>query len=160
MTMNRWVEISFDCLPLRSVGRLDIPIDASPAYRERCLRVKAALEKHGSHNTYFLYNAQCVYRLTNRDESGMIQFRFEGTVLTDDDDLRTKRCDLEVTLLRETCDWLTEPIVKWFTDTVAHSVAIEFDRYIEAGDLDQAKRRIEKLRAASDESGGYVGMYL
>ena len=28
--MDRWVEISFDCLPLRSVGRLDIPMDASP----------------------------------------------------------------------------------------------------------------------------------
>ena len=77
--MNQWVEISFDCLPLRSVGRLDIPLDASPKYRERCLRVKAALEKHGSHNTYFLYNAQCIYRLTNRDDVGMIQFTFEGT---------------------------------------------------------------------------------
>lgn len=158
--MNRWVEISFDCLPLRSVGRLDIPLDASPKYRERCLRVKAALEKHGSHNTYFVYNAQCVYRLTNRDDAGMIQFAFEGTVLTDDDDRRTQRCDIEVTLVRETCDWLTEPIVKWFSDTVTRSLAVEFDRYIEAGDLDQAKQRIEKLRAASDQSGGYVGMYL
>lgn len=158
--MNQWVEISFDCLPLRTVGRLDIPLDASPAYRERCLRVKAALEKHGSHNTYFLYNAKCTYRLTNRDDAGMIQFRFEGTVLTDDEDRHTQRCDIEVTLVRETCDWLTEPIVKWLTDTVARSVTVEFDRYIEAGDLEQAKQRIEKLRAASDQSGGYLGMYL
>jgi hypothetical protein len=30
----RYVEIVFDCLPLRSVGRLDIPIDASPKYRQ------------------------------------------------------------------------------------------------------------------------------
>jgi hypothetical protein len=158
--MNQWVEISFDCLPLRSVGRLDIPLDASPKYRERCERIKAALAKHGSHNSYYLYNANCTYRLTNRDDTGMIQFRFEGTVLTDDDDRRTKRCDLEVTLARETCDWLTEPIVQWFSGTVSRSAAVEFDRYIEAGDLDQAKERIEKLRAASDQSGGYLGMYL
>jgi hypothetical protein len=158
--MNRWVEISFDCLPLRSVGRLDVPLDASPKYRERCLAVKSALEKHGSHNTYYLYNAQCTYRLTNRDDVGMIQFRLEGTVLTDDDDRRTKRCDLAVTLLRETCDWLTEPVVKWLAETVPRSVAVEFDRYVEAGDLDQAKQRIEKLRATCDESGGYLGMYL
>ena len=40
--MNRWVEIAFDCLPLRSVGRLDIPIDASPKYRERCEQMRRA----------------------------------------------------------------------------------------------------------------------
>ena len=32
--MNRFVEITFDCLPLRSIPRLDIPIDASPRYRK------------------------------------------------------------------------------------------------------------------------------
>ena len=37
------VEITFDCLPLRSVGRLDIPIDASPKYRERCLAIKRSI---------------------------------------------------------------------------------------------------------------------
>ena len=42
--MNRYVEISFDCLPLRSVGRLDIPMDASPKYRERCERINAPLK--------------------------------------------------------------------------------------------------------------------
>ena len=31
--MQRYVEIVFDCLPLRSISRLDIPIDASPRYR-------------------------------------------------------------------------------------------------------------------------------
>jgi hypothetical protein len=39
-------------------------------------------------------------------------------------------------------------------------VAVEFDRYIEAGDLDRARKRMEKIQAASDESGGYLGMYL
>lgn len=158
--MQRWVDIVFDCLPLRTVGRLDIPIDASPKYRERCQRIKDAIERHGSHNTYFLYNARCTYRLTNRDDTGMLEFRFEGTVLTDAEDLHCERTDLEVELVRETCDWLTEPIVSWFTATVSRSVAVEFDRFIEAGDLDQAKLRIEQIQAASDQAGGFVGMYL
>ena len=33
--LRPYVDISFDCLPLRSVTRLDVPIDASPKYRER-----------------------------------------------------------------------------------------------------------------------------
>ena len=159
--MNRWVEISFDCLPLRTIERLDIPIDASPKYRQRCERIKACIDKHGSHNSYFLYNAECTFHLTNDEDIGMVRFRFEGTMLTDADDCRAERCDLaEVELAHETCDWLTEPIVKWFAECVPHAVVVEFDRYIEAGDLDQAKQRIEKIQAASDDAGGYVGMYL
>jgi hypothetical protein len=158
--MNQWVEITFDCMPLRSVGRLDIPLDASPKYRQRCERVKGAIEKHGTHNSYFLYNARCTFRVTNHPETGMIQFRFEGTLLTDTSDLHSQSCDLEVELLRETCDWLTEPVVKWFRDTVPRAVLAEFDRYIEAGDLEQTKQRLEKIRAESDQSGGFLGMYL
>jgi len=158
--MNRWVDIAFDCLPLRSFGRLDIPLDASPKYRRRCQRIKDAIEKHGSHNAYFLCNASCTFHLTNSDEIGTLEFKFEGVALTDASDLRTDRCDLEVALVRETCDWLTATVVQWFADTVPRSVAIEFDRYIEAGDLDQARKRLEKIQSASDESGGFVGMYL
>lgn len=158
--MNRWVEISFDCLPLRTVGRLDIPIDASPKYQRRCEAVKGAIDKHGSHNTYYLYNAECKFHLTNDSELGMIQFRFEGTVLTDTTDLKSERCDLQVELIRETCDWLTAPIVKWFEQSVSRAVAIEFDRYIAAGDLQAAKDRIARLQAETEAKGGYVGMYL
>lgn len=158
--MNRWVEISFDCLPLRTVGRLDIPIDASPKYQQRCEAVKGAIDKHGSHNTYYLYNAECKFHLTNDSELGMIQFRFEGTVLTDTTDLKSERCDLQVELIRETCDWLTAPIVKWFEQSVSRAVAIEFDRYIAAGDLQAAKDRIARLQAETEAKGGYVGMYL
>ena len=50
--MDRYVEITFDCLPLRSLSRLDIPIDASPKFRAKCERIKQALETHGSLNTY------------------------------------------------------------------------------------------------------------
>lgn len=158
--MNRFVEIEFDCLPLRSVTRLDIPIDASPRYRARCERIKAALEKHGSHNSYFLYDANCVFHLTNQDDLGTLEFSFEGTVLTDPADRETVLADLEVTLVRETCDWLTEPVVAWFRETVSHAVMVEFNRYIEAGDLAQTLKRIAALQAKADQTGGYVGMYL
>ena len=159
--MTNYVDVIFDCLPLRSITRLDVPLDASPKYRQRCLRVKSAIEKHGSYNSYFLYNASCVYHLTNSPDRGAIQFRFEGTVLTDVEDLHAERCELAlIELEHETCDWLTEPVVQWFSDTVARSVMVEFDRYIEAGDLEQTKQRVEQIEAASDESGGYVGMYL
>ena len=158
--MNQWVEIQFDCMPLRSVGRLDVPIDASPKFRERCERVRAALDEHGSLNSYYLYNARCVYHLTNDAEFGMIEFQFEGTVLTDADDRKCQQTHLETTLIRETCEWLSAPIVDWFTETVSYSVAVEFDRYIAAGDLEQTRQRIEKLRQESDEAGGFVGMYL
>lgn len=158
--MDRWVEISFDCLPLRSVTRLDIPLDASPKYRALCERIKSAIDTHGTHNTYYLYNAQCVYRLTNRPDYGMLQFKFDGTLFTDATDLKSDRCDLNVELVRETCDWLTQPIVQWFTTSVQHSVCVEFDRYIAAGDLQRTLERLAKLNAASEESGGFVGMYL
>ena len=158
--MNRWVEITFDCLPLRSVVRLDVPLDASPKFQAFCDRVKAAIDKHGKFNSFYLYNGRCTYHLTNRDDRGMIQFRFEGTVLTDEEDLHTVRCDLDVSLLRETCSWLSKPIVEWLQETVLHSVGAEFDRYIEAGDLEQTRRRIEQLQAAADQTGGFIGMYL
>ncbi len=158
--MDRWVDISFDCLPLRSIGRLDVPIDASPKYVQRCNRIKAAIERHGSHNTYYLYNARCVYHLTNDREMGQVSFRFEGVVLTDTDDCRSERADLEVELTDESCQWLTEPVVVWFHQCVNRAVLVEFDRYIEAGDLEATKARIEKIRSESDDSGGYVGMYL
>lgn len=158
--MSRWVEITFDCLPLRSVGRMDIPLDASPKYRERCERIKRAVEKHGSHNTYFLYNAGCKFHLTNSEDRGMIEFRCEGTLLTDTSDLKARHADLEVELVRETCDWLTAPVVAWFHEAVQHAVCVEFDRYIEAGDLQKAKERMAKLQVELEKSGGYLGMYL
>ena len=158
--MDRWVEIEFDCMPLRTVGRLDIPVDASPKYQAFCLRVKKAIQQHGSFNTYYLYNAKCTFHLTNDQSVGMIQFGFEGTVMTDAEDQHTARCELQANLLRETCKWLNEPVVEWLRESVSHAVCVEFDRYIRAGDLEQTKQRIEQLQAASDEAGGFVGMYL
>ena len=158
--MSGWVDINFDCLPLRSVGRLEIPLDASPKYQQRCMNIKAAMEKHGSHNSYYLYNAQVTFRLTNAEEVGMLQFRFEGTVLTDAVDAKSLRTDLHVDLLRETCDWLSEPIVQWFKETVPRTVAVEFDRYIATGDLEKTRRRLEEIESQSDDQDGFMGMYL
>ena len=158
--MGEFVEIEFDCLPLRSVGRMDVPIDASPAFRQRCERVKQALEAHGSHNTYFLYNAHCTFHLTNSPQLGMIQFRFDGTVLTDQEDRHTLRSDLRIELEKETCDWLTAPATDWLIEGVSRAVEVEFDRYIEAGDLTQTLDRIAKIQAECDEQGGFMGMYL
>jgi hypothetical protein len=155
-----YVQITFDCLPLRSIPRMDIPIDASPKFRERCERIKRAIETHGSHNTYFLYNARCAYHLCNSEELGTLHFRFEGTAMTDAADQRTQRCALEVELEGETCDWLRQPIVEWFRETVERAVAVEFDRYIAAGDLARTVERAARLQAEADQHGGYVGMGL
>jgi hypothetical protein len=157
---RQYVEIAFDCLPLRTVGRLDIPIDASPKYRERCERVKREIERHGTHNAYYLYHASCAFHLTNDPDHGMLEFSFDGTVLTDSTDQRTDQAHLHVELVRETCDWLTEPVVDWFRETVSQAVKREFDLYIAAGSLEQTQKRIAELQAKADEAGGYVGLYL
>ena len=158
--MSGWVDVTFDCLPLRSIGRLDVPLDASPRYQQRCMDIKAAMEKHGSHNSYYLFNAQLTFHLTNVEEIGMLQFRFEGTLLTDTEDQKSLRTDLQVELVRETCDWLSEPIVQWFRETVPRSVAVEFNRYVASGDLEEARHRLEDIQSRSDESDGFMGMYL
>ncbi len=158
--MPQFVEISFDCLPLRSIGRLDVPIDASPKYRQLCERIKQAIDRHGSHNTYYLHEAACVFHLTNDPNAGSLEFSFQGTVITDADDRTTIAADLDVGLLRETCDWLTQPVVVWFGETVAKAAQLEFDRYIAAGDLAKTKQRIEALQARADQEGGFLGMYL
>lgn len=158
--MSTAVDVSFDCLPLRSVGRFDIPLDASPKFRERCERLVRAVQTHGTHNTYYLSNARCVFRLTNAPETGLLEFRFEGTLLTDETDSRARRGDFQIELIRETCDWLIKPVVEWFYLTVERAALAEFDRYIEAGDLARTVERIKELQARSDQQGGFVGMYL
>ncbi len=158
--MPQYVEIVFDCLPLRSVGRLEIPEDASPKFEARCRRIKQALEQHGAYNSFYLYNASCVFHLTNEPKFGALEFGFEGTLLTDEADEKTVHAHLDVTLERETCDWLTEPIVTWFRETVPRAVMVEFNRYIGAGDLQKTLERLRKLEAETEAQGGYMGMYL
>ncbi len=155
-----WVEITFDCLPLRSVSRLDAPLDASPKLAAKLLRIKRAIETHGTHNTYYLHNANCCFHLTNNPEIGSIAFKLEGTVFTDSDDLRATRTELDVVLDKETCSWLNQAIVLWLTESVHRAVVVEFDRFIAAGDLDKTRERLAKIEQTLEESQGFVGMYL
>ncbi|QEG01624.1 hypothetical protein Mal15_57020 [Stieleria maiorica] len=157
---GQWVEIEFDCLPLRSVARLDVPLDASPAYEQFVQRVKAAMKKHGTHNTYYLHRCSCVFHLTNAIDRGEIAFEFEGTALTGQEDRKTRSVDLNVKLLRETCGWLSQPIVDFFAESVQHAVLVEFDRYIAAGDLSKTEARMQKLAEQNELGQGFVGMYL
>jgi hypothetical protein len=154
------VTISFECTPLRSVPRLDIPLDASPAYRRRLERMQRAVARHGTRNAYYLLDGTCTFRFTNDPGSGWARFAFEGTALTDDADAKTIGSDLEIRLDVETCDWLTQPAVEWLALSVKHAVEAEFDRYIAAGDLSRALERLAREQAASDASGGYLGMNL
>ena len=150
----RWVEISFDCVPLRTIARTDIPLDASPKLAAKMMRVKAAIEKHGTLNSYYLHNATCSFHFTNDPLHGMVQFSFEGVVMTDTNDLEARSADLKVELARETCGWINQTIVDWLNATVPQAVRrkrsgnqtmVEFNRYmreeqderraIEAGDL-------------------------
>lgn len=158
--MGQWVEISFDCLPLRSVSRLDVPVDASPVYEQFVLRVKEAIGRHGTHNTYYLHRGSCTYHLTNDPKRGAVAFAFEGTVMTDSQDLHTKGVDISVKLDAETCGWLSEPIVGFLAESVQHAVLVEFNRYIEAGDLKKTEQRIKQIQQRSDAADGFVGMYL
>ena len=154
------VAVTFECTPLRSVPRLDIPLDASPAYRARLERMQRAVASHGTRNAYYLSDGGCTFCFTNDPAIGWVRFRFEGTLLTDDADAKTIGSDLEIILDQETCDWLTQPAVEWLKLAAKHAVEVEFDRYIAAGDLSRALERLAREQAASDAAGGYVGMNL
>ncbi|EMI20173.1 hypothetical protein RMSM_02903 [Rhodopirellula maiorica SM1] len=157
---GKWVEIEFDCLPLRTVARIDAPLDASPVYEQFVLRVKDALQRHGAHNTYYLHRGVCRYHLTNDPLVGMLEFSFEGTVMTGEKDVKTKALEISVELKRETCEWLTEPMVTSFAESVQQALMVEFDRYIEAGDLKKTEERIKAIQEQNESDGGFIGMYL
>jgi hypothetical protein len=146
--MQPVVDIAFDCLPLRSVGRVDIPLDASPGYRARGERLARAIEQHGTENAYFLYNTRCVYRLANSDIDNMLRFSFDGVVLTDSSDAKAARADLAIELRSETTGPLFPDVLAWFRRVVERAVLIEFDHFIAAG-------RLDDLHA---EANDYMGM--
>lgn len=157
---SRPVDIAFDCIPLRSLGRLDPPLDASPGLMAKYDRIKAAIAEHGTFNSYYLHNAYCRFFVTNDPLNGMIGFKFEGVVFTDGSDSLAKHASLSVTLDKETCPWLEQHVVKWFAETVSQAVIVEFNRYIGAGDPEQTKRRMQQLERAVEDRGGFVGMHL
>jgi hypothetical protein len=129
------VDIAFDCLPLRSVARLDVPLDASDRLRRRGERIKAAIEAFGAERSYFLYNARCVFRFANSEVDGICRFEFDGAVRTDAGDRKCEETMLEVRLVSETCGGLPADVEAWLGERVRRAVAIEFDRFIAAGQL-------------------------
>jgi hypothetical protein len=157
---HRPVDIAFDCLPLRSFTRMDPPIDASPALVAKWERIKKAIEEHGTHNTYFLHNAYCRFFVTNDPKCGMIAFKFEGVVFTDENDSQTRNASFQVTLDQENVPWLEQHVVKWFSETLHHAVCTEFDRYIGVGDPERTRKRLLQLEQALEHSGGFLGMHL
>lgn len=157
---SRPVDIAFDCIPLRSLARLDPPLDASPGLVAKYDRIKAAIGEHGTFNSYYLHNAFCRFFVTNEPQNGMIGFTFEGVVFTDDSDSKARHASLQVTLDKETCPWLEQHVVKWFEETVSQAVIVEFNRYIGVGDPEQTKKRLQQLERAVEDGGGFVGMHL
>jgi hypothetical protein len=158
--MDHWVDISFRCLPLRSLPSFAPPVDASADVAALYRKLREAAGKHALHNTYYLHEGKCLYHLANHEQIGMLDFGFEGTVLTDGEDVHALGCDLRVELAGEACPWLVAPVVDWFAETVREAVKIEFDRFIAAGDLDKTVARLQQIEAASDARGGFLGAWL
>jgi hypothetical protein len=133
--MQPVVDIGFDCLPLRSLPRVDIPLDASPAFRARCERLRKALDAHAGENAYYLYNTRCTYRLANSDIDNMLRFSFDGTLVTDRSDCKADRANLDIVLTAETCGGVPAAAMDWLSGIVRQAVLIEFDRFIADGQL-------------------------
>ena len=155
--MQPVVDIAFDCLPLRSVGRVDVPLDASPAFRARCERLQRAIDAYGAENAYFLYNTRCVYRLANSDIDNMLRFSFDGVLLTDRSDAKADRADLAIELRSETCGHITPEVLAWFRCVVERAVLIEFDHFIAAGRLEQRMKDLGQVDSIADVSD-FAGM--
>jgi hypothetical protein len=150
------VDISFDCLPLRAVGRVDVPLDASPALRARVAMLQRAIDAHGTENSYFLYNTRCVFRLANSDVENMLRFTFDGTLLTDRSDGKADRADLAIELTAETCGTIPPDVLAWFRGVVRRAVLIEFNHFIAAGSLAARVNdlgKVESIAALSDFAG-------
>jgi hypothetical protein len=156
--MGTSVSISFECKPLRSITRWDVPLDAAEEQQQAQARVRQAAQRHGLHNSYYLSNGFCECHLTNDPAVGLLVFRFEGTVLTDQNDRRTHSLDLHVQLDAEICDWLTAPAVEWFRESVRQAVRVEFDHYIESRDLERARQRLDHIEADMVDCGGFVAV--
>jgi hypothetical protein len=155
--MDPYVDIAFDCLPLRSVGRVDVPLDASPAFRARCEHLQRSIEAHGAKNAYFLYNTRCVLRLANSDVHNMLRFTFDGTVWTDRGDCQAAGANFQVLLSGETCGPLPPAVLAWFGPVVERAVMIEFDRFIAAGKLADRVAEVGQIDRVTDLAG-FAGM--
>src|SRR5262245_59878803 len=155
--MQPVVDIAFDCLPLRSLPRVDIPLDASPAFRARCERLRKALDAHAGENAYYLYNTRCTYRLANSDIDNMLRFSFDGTLVTDRSDCKAARADLDIVLTADTCGGVPPAAMDWLRGIVRRAVLIEFDRFISDGRLAARKDELGGVDSIANV-GGFAGM--
>ena len=64
----------------------------------------------------------------------------QRAVITDSADMQAKHADLETELIRETCDWLTAPVVEWFQQAVQHAVCVAREGAGDAASRPRAQR--------------------
>ena len=154
------VSIVFDCLPFRRVSHAGMPLDASDEQIALWKRFRAAMTKHGTKNTYFLYNADCTFQLTNGPAS-RLRFLFEGTLCTDENDERPIEADLVSRLAdNELAVPLSDDVLGFFEAVLRRAVMEEFGHFIEAGNLKRTLDQQEQVLRQWDENRGFVGMYI
>jgi hypothetical protein len=156
--MSDAVTIVFECLPFRLVGHSGMPLDASEEQLALWRRFRAAMVKHGSENTYFLYNADCAFRLTNGVD-GYLRFVFEATVKTDEKDQRPVAIELACRLADSDFDMpMNTAVLEFFREIVRRAVLTEFQLFIDAGNLKRALAQREHILREWDRNRGFVGM--
>ncbi len=151
------VTIVFECLPFRLVGHSGMPLDASDEQQALWRRFRAAMAKHGTANTYFLYNADCVFRLSN-GQDGYLRFVFEATVKTDEKDATPIDVDLVCRLAESDYDRLAFDVQDFFREAVRRAVLAEFQLFIDAGNLKRALAQREHILREWDRTRGFIGM--
>ena len=125
-------------------------MDASGVYRIRYERLRAAIDEFGTERCYYLYDAHCSFHFANSEVEGMVRFNFEGIVRTDAGDALSDEVDLETELSSETCGGVPPEVQVWLADRVEQAVAIEFNRYVAAGQLGSRSAEIGQLERLSD----------
>lgn len=150
------VLIQFSCYPFRSAGRLDVPLDAPEDFQALCRRFVAALRRHGTEHTYYVHGGTVEFRLAN-GPGGSIVFAVEGTVWTDAADRKTQRVDLACEAAASDFGPLEPAVGEFFRRAVERAFVVEFDRYIESGDLERTVRHAKAAMLQSEQRGGYVG---
>ena len=151
------VLIQFNCYPFRSATRLDIPMDAPEEFQELCRRFVQALRQHGTEHTYYLHNATVEFQLSNRPGAN-VKFRFEGTIWTNTEDRKTARLEITTEFLHSDFGPLDPAVQSFFDQAIHRAVTAEFDRYIEAGELEKTVQQAKEAILQADQTGGYMGM--
>jgi hypothetical protein len=151
------VTIVFECLPFRLVGHTGMPLDASDEQQALWRRFRAAMAKHGTANTYFLYNADCIFKLSNGPD-GFVRFVFEATVKTDEKDERPIDIDLACRLAESDFERISPEVQNFVREAVRRAVLAEFQLFIDAGNLKRALAQREHILREWDRTRGFIGM--